>query len=154
MKTNEVKNGVEIKNEVMDARLVRLNEIKDIKVSKLTKTARPNASHAKLAARFVIENWDNYDVLLGVATCEETKERAIEVSIIAQNRLTELRACAKMEAMFREAPEYIPNTGVEDTGWEVEATEEAPEEVEVAPEPTKRGRRVARKVGDLHTNGK
>ena len=46
-------------NEMMDARIVKLNELKGVKMANLSKGKRPAAKEAKLQATYILDNWDN-----------------------------------------------------------------------------------------------
>lgn len=57
----KVNNAVvnESSNEVMDNRIVKLNELKSVKMANLSKGKRPAAKEAKLQATYILDNWDN-----------------------------------------------------------------------------------------------
>ena len=75
---------------VMDERIVRLNELKSVKLASLTKTKRPAAREAKTAARFVLERWDDTEELQRLVDDEEMKMAAYEVWAIADSRIKQL----------------------------------------------------------------
>ena len=80
-------------NEVMDNRIVKLNELKAVKMANLSKGKRPAAKEAKGLALFILENWDNVqqlEHLLENAPEDTHTELGKEVLDIAQDRRNEL----------------------------------------------------------------
>lgn len=83
-------NEEEFDTPVVDERIVRLNELKSVKLSSLSKTKRPAAREAKTAARFVLERWDDTEELQRLVDDEEMKMAAYEVWAIADSRIKQL----------------------------------------------------------------
>lgn len=83
-------NEEEFDTPVVDERIVKLNELKSVKLSSLSKTKRPDAQTAKSAARFVLERWDDTEELQRLVDDEEMKMAAYEVWAIADSRIKQL----------------------------------------------------------------
>ena len=67
---------------VMDERILKLNELKAVKMANLSKSKRPAAKEAKELATYILNNWDNEFELLKVLNAENIHEdlRAILAS--------------------------------------------------------------------------
>lgn len=59
MATQESKTVKSEINEVMDERIIKLNELKSVKMANLSKGKRPAAKEAKELATYILNNWDN-----------------------------------------------------------------------------------------------
>ena len=83
-----------MENEVMNQDIVRLNEMKSVKMANITSKKRPIAKFMKEVAVYLTENWDNLDEL---EKCYKTMlddmpdESCSEVMKIYEVRLKELR---------------------------------------------------------------
>lgn len=86
---------------VMDERIVKLNELKSVKLASLIKTKRPAAKAAKFAAQFVLERWDDTEELQRLVDDEEMKMTAYEVWAIADSRIRQLTVLAAKEANYQ-----------------------------------------------------
>lgn len=86
---------------VMDERIVKLNELKSVKLASLTKTKRTTARAAKTAAQYVLERWDDTEELERLVDDEETKQMAYEVWAIADSRIKQLTVLAAKEANYQ-----------------------------------------------------
>lgn len=72
-------------NEVMDSRIVKLNELKSVKMASLSKGKRPAAKEAKLQAAYILENWDNeFELVKMLDDSEVTNE---DIKAILTSRL-------------------------------------------------------------------
>ena len=116
-------NKLTVGESVMDNRLVSLNEIKDIKLSSASVKKRPFIKAQRTAAKYIIENWDNTEMLSHLVNDKEFKAEQELVCKIAEDRLKEL-------------------TPVEE-----------PKKKPIKKPAKKVGRKVTRKVGDIHKNG-
>ena len=85
-------------NEVMDSRIVKLNELKSVKMASLSKGKRPAAKEAKELAAYLLENWD--DLVRFTAIVDSEVENR-ELADIIVNRREELEK-AKAEAPKKE----------------------------------------------------
>lgn len=102
--TTKVNNTVnENVNEVMDERIVKLNELKSVKMAAISKGKRPAAKANKAASQFILENWDNEEALSKFVNDEESAINTYEPYCIAKSRIDELSVPAK-EAEEPKAP--------------------------------------------------
>lgn len=87
----------------MDSRIVKLNELKSVKMTSVTKSKRPTAKAAKTAAQYVLERWDDVEELQRLVDDEEMKQMAYEVWAIADSRIKQLTVLAAKEANYQRA---------------------------------------------------
>lgn len=109
MKATVNQTAAENVNEVMDNRIVRLNELKSVKMASLSKGKRPAAKEAKGLALFVLENWDNVqqlEHLLENAPEDTHTDLGKEVLDVAQDRRNEL-ATPKKEKLTKTQKELV-----------------------------------------------
>lgn len=59
---------------VMDERILKLNELKAVKMANLSKGKRPAAKEAKELATYIINNWDNLAELKNIKSEDVTNE--------------------------------------------------------------------------------
>ena len=91
--TNKNQSNMEDKNfdaPVMDERIVKLNELKSVKMAALSKSKRPAAKANKTAAQFVLERWDDEEELKRFISDESMKVECYEVWCIADSRYKQL----------------------------------------------------------------
>ena len=83
-------------NEVMDARIVKLNEIASVKMSAISKNKRPAAKESKELAKYILANWDDEYELLKIKS-EDVKNESIQeiLSNRLQNFIDAKNACEK-----------------------------------------------------------
>jgi len=91
------------KNEMIDERIVRLNEIKATKLASVSKTKRIVLKAAKPAAQCLIENWDNEDSLRLFIQDKENEVNIYEVWCIAKSRYDQLVVKREREEKAAEA---------------------------------------------------
>ena len=141
--TNKNQSNMEDKNfetPAMDERIVKLNELKSVKMANLSKTKRPAAKANKTAAQYILENWDNTEMLQKYTNDPTSPEESTTAWEIADSRVKELMiqaAKAENERKEKEAASKAKTTKADKTTSE-----------------TKKAAKTARKVGDLHPNGK
>jgi hypothetical protein len=129
---NKNQDNMEDKNfdaPAMDERIVKLNELKSVKMAALSKSKRPAAKEAKGLAAYVLNNWDNQQALEQLLQdAEEVAATELGKSVldIAQNRRNQMNAI-KIENGRKEA---------EKTKKDVQ--------------PKEKTAKTARKVGDVH----
>ena len=90
---NKNQDNMEDKNfdaPAMDERIVKLNELKSVKMAALSKSKRPAAKANKTAAQFVLERWDNEEELKRFISDESMKVECYEVWCIADSRYKQL----------------------------------------------------------------
>lgn len=126
----------------MDERIVKLNELKSVKMASLSKSKRPAAKEAKGLAAFVLNNWDNQQALeqlLENAEDEAATELGKSVLDIAQNRRNQMNAI-KIENGRKEAEARLKKTASKKETKKADKTEQ----------PKEKTAKTARKVGDVH----
>lgn len=127
---------------VMDERIVKLNELKSVKMSSLSKSKRPAAKEAKGLAAYVLNNWDNQQALeqlLENAEDEAATELGKSVLDIAQNRRNQMNAI-KIENGRKETEASLKKTTSKKETKKADKTEQ----------PKEKTAKTARKVGDVH----
>lgn len=90
---NKNQDNMEDKNfdaPAMDERIVKLNELKSVKMAALSKSKRPAAKANKTAAQFVLERWDDEEELKRFISDESMKVECYEVWCIADSRYKQL----------------------------------------------------------------
>lgn len=94
-------------NEVMDARIVKLNELKSVKMANLSKGKRPAAKEAKVQAAYILENWDNEFELVKMVGDDSIVNEDIKAILASRlvNFADAKEACKKaVEETKQEAP--------------------------------------------------
>lgn len=143
--TNKNQDNMEDKNfdaPAMDERIVKLNELKSVKMAALSKSKRPAAKEAKGLAAFVLNNWDNQcelENLLKNADEAAVTELGKSVLDIAQNRRNELNAI-KRENKLKEEEAKLKKAESKKETKKADKTEQ----------PKEKTAKTARKVGDVH----
>lgn len=108
-KTVKVEDSKEVKNAVdnfdapvMDERILKLNELKAVKMANLSKGKRPAAKEAKELATYILNNWDNEFELVKVLNAETIHE---DLKAILTSRLENFADAKKAcEEAVKEAP--------------------------------------------------
>lgn len=106
--TNKNQSNMEDKNfdsPAMDERIVKLNELKSVKMSALSKSKRPAAKEAKGLAAYVLNNWDNQkelENLLENAFDEAVTELGKSVLDIAQSRRNQLATPVEAPKVYKD----------------------------------------------------
>ena len=139
---NKNQDNMEDKNfdaPAMDERIVKLNELKSVKMAALSKSKRPAAKANKTAAQFVLERWDDEEELKRFISDESMKVKCYEVWCIADSRYKQLS--------YR--PEEAPK---EDTQPKAQKTVSKKEtkKADKTEQPKEKAAKTARKVGDVH----
>lgn len=143
---------------VMDERILKLNELKAVKMANLSKGKRPAAKEAKELATYILNNWDNLAELKNIKSEDVTNE---DLQNILASRLKNFEDASKVaEKAVKEAEkaEKAPKAKTEKKETkkaapakskkadskkaEPKAKEEKKDEPKVA--------KTARKVGDVH----
>lgn len=121
---------------VMDERILKLNELKAVKMANLSKGKRPAAKEAKELATYILNNWDNLAELKNIKS-EDVKNEDLQ-NILA-SRLKNFEDASKV------AEKAVKEVEKADSK---KAEPKAKEEVKKETKPAK----TARKVGDVHPN--
>lgn len=105
---NKNQDNMEDKNfdaPAMDERIVKLNELKSVKMAALSKSKRPAAKEAKGLAAYVLNNWDNQkelENLLENAFDEAVTELGKSVLDIAQSRRNQLATIVEAPKVYKD----------------------------------------------------
>lgn len=145
---------------VMDERILKLNELKAVKMANLSKGKRPAAKEAKELATYILNNWDNEFELLKVLNAENIHEdlRAILASRL-ENFADAKKACEEAVKETKKA-EKAPKAKTEKKetkkaapakATKADSKKEEPKAKEEVKKETKPAK-TARKVGDVHPN--
>lgn len=127
---------------VMDERIVKLNELKSVKMASLNSKKRPAAKEAKGLAAYVLENWDNQQALEQLLeNAEEAAATELGKSVldIAQNRRNQMNAI-KIEKERKEAEARLKKA----------ASKKESKKTDKEVQPKEKTAKSARKVGDIH----
>ena len=149
-KTNLTKgdNTMETKNvnETMNQVIVRLNELKDVKMSNITKSKRQAAKFSKEVATYLLDNWSD---LAQLKLCRDTMAKdmpdgADEVMSLYDGRIKELEPKTKEKA----------KKDIKKQEKKQEAKKPAEKKAKTDSDTAaKRGRKSKHYVGELHPNG-
>ena len=168
MNTN-VNNNESGNMEVMNQTIVRLNELKSVKMASISKSKRPAAKFNKEVATYLLDNWDNLEQL---KTCQLQMRRDMphttctEIMGMYDARVAELQA----ELDKANEPEKPAETKAEDkpkAKAKIAGTKKAETKTAKSDKPDKKqaqeksdktkkrpGAPKTLKVGDRHKNGK
>ena len=168
MNTN-VNNNESGNMEVMNQVIVRLNELKSVKMASISKSKRPAAKFNKEVATYLLDNWDNLEQL---KTCQSQMRKDMphttctEIMDMYDARVAELQA----ELDKANEPEKPAETKVEDkpkAETKTAGTKKTETKTAKSDKPTKKqaqeksdktkkrpGAPKTLKVGDRHKNGK
>jgi membrane protein involved in colicin uptake len=168
MNTN-VNNNESGNMEVMNQVIVRLNELKSVKMASISKSKRPAAKFNKEVATYLLDNWDNLEQL---KTCQSQMRKDMphttctEIMDMYDERVAELQA----ELDKANEPEKPAETKAEDkpkAKAKTAGTKKAETKTTKSDKPAKKqaqeksdntkkrpGAPKTLKVGDRHKNGK
>lgn len=139
---NKNQDNMEDKNfdaPAMDERIVKLNELKSVKMAALSKSKRPAAKANKTAAQFVLERWDDEEELKRFISDESMKVECYEVWCIADSRYKQLS--------YR--PEEAPKEDAQPKAKKTASKKET-KKADKTEQPKEKAAKTARKVGDVH----
>lgn len=126
---------------VMDERIVKLNELKSVKMASISSKKRPAAKANKAAAQYILENWDNAEMLQKYVNDPTSPVESYEAYCIADSRVKELAvAAAKIENGRKETEARLKKTASKKETKKADKTEQ----------PKEKTAKTARKVGDVH----
>lgn len=145
---------------VMDERILKLNELKAVKMANLSKSKRPAAKEAKELATYILNNWDNLAELKNIKSEDVTNE---DLQNILASRLKNFEDASKAaEKAVKEAKkaEKTPKAKTEKKETKKAAPAKAPKadskkaepKAEEEKQPKEKKAETARKVGDVHPN--
>lgn len=143
---------------VMDERILKLNELKAVKMANLSKGKRPAAKEAKELATYILNNWDNLDELKNIKSEDVTNEDLQNILASRLKNFEDASKAAEKAVKEAEKAEKAPKAKTEKKETkkaapakskkadskkaEPKAKEEKKDEPKVA--------KTARKVGDVH----
>lgn len=139
---NKNQDNMEDKNfdaSAMDERIVKLNELKSVKMTALSKSKRPAAKANKTAAQFVLERWDDEEELKRFISDESMKVECYEVWCVADSRYKQLS--------YR--PEEAPKEDAQPKAKKTASKKET-KKADKTEQPKEKTAKTARKVGDVH----
>lgn len=141
---NKNQDNMEDKNfdaPAMDERIVKLNELKSVKMAALSKSKRPAAKANKTAAQYVLENWDNTEMLQKYVNDPDSPVESYEAYCIADSRVKQLMIeAAKIENARKEAEAKLKEA----------ASKKEAKKADKTTSPKENTAKTARKVGDVH----
>lgn len=141
---NKNQDNMEDKNfdaPAMDERIVKLNELKSVKMAALSKNKRPAAKANKTAAQYVLENWDNTEMLQKYVNDPDSPVESYEAYCIADSRVKQLMIeAAKIENARKEAEAKLKEA----------ASKKEAKKADKTTSPKENTAKTARKVGDVH----
>lgn len=166
-----VNNVQENVNEAMDSRIVRMNEIKAIKLSSVSSKKRVAIKAAKTLIDYIMANWDDMVSLAVPAVDPEIWKNQPELVEIINSRREELnrKKNEELECKRKEEEAAVRARGEEELKKlaqklkEESKKEDKPQSQKKSPEPKKqennattvgRGHKVECNIGDIHPNGK
>ena len=150
---------------VMDERILKLNELKAVKMANLSKGKRPAAKEAKELATYILNNWDNLAELKNIKSEDVTNE---DLQNILSSRLKNfadaeaeiLKNNPEMKKMVKMANNAKKNqeakTEKKETKKAAPAKAKKADSKKAEPkakeeeQPKEKPAKTARKVGDIH----
>lgn len=145
---------------VMDERILKLNELKAVKMANLSKSKRPAAKEAKELATYILNNWDNEFELAKVLNAETMHEdlRAILASRL-ENFADAKKSCEEAVKETKK-DEKAPKAKTEKKETKKAApakankadSKKAEPKTKEEKQPKEKKAETARKVGDVHPN--
>lgn len=164
-KTVKVEDNKEVKNAVdnfdapvMDERILKLNELKSVKMANLSKSKRPAAKEAKELATYILNNWDNLAELKNIKS-EDVKNEDLQnilasrlknfedASKAAEKAVKEVEKAAKAPKAKTEKKETKKAAPAKAKKADSKKAEPKAKEEE---QPKAKPAKTARKVGDVH----
>ena len=153
--THMEENNVTFESPAVDERIVKLNELKAVKMASLSKSKRPAAKANKVAAQYILENWDNMEMLQKYTNDPTSPEESTMAWEIADSRVKELMIQAAKAENERKEKEEAERKAKEAEQAKKEAASKAKATKEdKTTNGDKKAAKTARKIGDLHPNGK
>jgi hypothetical protein len=166
MNTN-VNNNESGNMEVMNQTIVRLNELKSVKMASISKSKRPAAKFNKEVATYLLDNWDNLEQL---KTCQEQMRKDMphttctEVMGMYDARVAELQAeldkANEPEKPAETKADDKPKAKAKTAGTKKAETKtaksdkSAKKQTQEKSDKKRPGAPKTLKVGDRHKNGK
>lgn len=138
---------------VMDERILKLNELKAVKMANISKGKRPAAKEAKELAIYILNNWDNIAELKTIKSEDVTNE---DLQNILASRLKDFEDASKEAEKAEKAPKEKSEKKETKKDAPAKALKaDSKKEEPKAKEEVKKEDKLAknaRKVGDVHPN--
>lgn len=143
---------------VMDERILKLNELKAVKMANLSKGKRPAAKEAKELATYILNNWDNLAELKNIKSEDVTNEDLQNILASRLNNFEDASKAAEKAVKEAEKAEKAPKAKTEKKETKKAAPAKAPKADSKKAEPKAKEEKkdepkvakTARKVGDVH----
>lgn len=145
---------------VMDERILKLNELKAVKMANLSKSKRPAAKEAKELATYILNNWDNLAELKNIKS-EDVKNEDLQNILASRLKNFEDASKAAEKAVKNvEKAEKAPKVKTEKKETKKAApakanksdSKKAEPKAKEEKQPKEKKAETARKVGDVHPN--
>lgn len=145
---------------VMDERILKLNELKAVKMANLSKGKRPAAKEAKELATYILNNWDNLAELKNIKS-EDVKNEDLQNILASRLKNFEDASKAAEKAVKElEKAEKAPKVKTEKKETKKAApakaqkadSKKAEPKAKEEKQPKEKPAKTARKVGDVHPN--
>lgn len=145
---------------VMDERILKLNELKAVKMANLSKSKRPAAKEAKELATYILNNWDNLAELKNIKSEDVTNEDLQNILASRLKNFEDASKAAEKAVKEAEKAEKAPKakTDKKETkkaapakAKKADSKKEEPKAKEEK-QPKEKKAETARKVGDVHPN--
>ena len=145
---------------VMDERILKLNELKAVKMANLSKSKRPAAKEAKELATYILNNWDNLAELKNIKS-EDVKNEDLQNILASRLKNFEDASKAAEKAVKNvEKAEKAPKAKTEKKETKKAApakankadSKKAEPKAKEEKQPKEKKAETARKVGDVHPN--
>lgn len=143
---------------VMDERILKLNELKAVKMANLSKGKRPAAKEAKELATYILNNWDNLAELKNIKSEDVTNEDLQNILASRLNNFEDASKAAEKAVKEAEKAEKAPKAKTEKKETKKAAPAKAPKADSKKAEPKAKEEKkdepkvakTARKVGEVH----
>lgn len=145
---------------VMDERILKLNELKAVKMANLSKGKRPAAKEAKELATYILNNWDNLAELKNIKS-EDVKNEDLQNILVSRLKNFEDASKAAEKAVKEvEKADKAPKAKTEKKETKKAApakatkadSKKAEPKAKEEKQPKEKPAKTARKVGDVHPN--
>lgn len=145
---------------VMDERILKLNELKAVKMANLSKGKRPAAKEAKELATYILNNWDNLAELKNIKSEDVTNEDLQNILASRLKNFEDASKTAEKAVKEVEKADKAPKAKTEKKETKKAAhakatkadSKKAEPKAKEEKQPKEKPAKTARKVGDVHPN--
>lgn len=143
---------------VMDERILKLNELKAVKMANLSKGKRPAAKEAKELATYILNNWDNLAELKNIKSEDVTNEDLQSILASRLKNFEDASKAAEKAVKEVEKADKAPKAKTEKKETKKAApakatkadSKKAEPKAKEEKQPKEKAAKTARKVGDVH----